>query len=300
MSPEFDADSDGAETDDLLEPVPPSEDTPPQPPRRQAGNRGADLGRLVDEQQDKMVVHTREGLLLFAGRARDAERNLSGIVGGRRAAAAASVVWYLSGNDNPYADWALLATSAGLDAAHQAIAAANEMHCAKVVELRQRGLNLSVQQSARPAELSIGFRSPYGYSIAELVVHYDYFVRLIKTLVHKGQLSDEQGREAIGAVRRRCRAAFEVPVRHERSFTHRELKALTRADFLSNTAEAQQRVALAAGLFGPLPRDVFTGALRPRHSKRRVRLSEQELRLLEAAQDGIAVSQVDVDQASLL
>jgi hypothetical protein len=36
-------------------------------------------------------------------------------------------------------------------------------------------------------------------------------------------------------------------------------------------------------LFGEVPRKVFTGAQAPRHTRRRVKLSEAELRLLEQA-----------------
>ncbi len=35
-------------------------------------------------------------------------------------------------------------------------------------------------------------------------------------------------------------------------------------------------------IFGELPREVFNGQLSPRHSRRRLDLSEEELRLLDA------------------
>ena len=44
-----------------------------------------------------------------------------------------------------------------------------------------------------------------------------------------------------------------------------------------------QRVRAVVALFGEVPRKVFTGAQAPRHTRRRVKLSEAELRLLEQA-----------------
>ena len=41
-----------------------------------------------------------------------------------------------------------------------------------------------------------------------------------------------------------------------------------------------------AGIFGELPKPVFTGAVAPRHSRRRVNLSEQELSLLQKVAEG--------------
>jgi hypothetical protein len=67
-------------------------------------------GGLIDEEPDAMVLHTKEAHRLFMGRARDPQGNLQPIVGGKRVAAALRSIWYLSGNDNPYADWALIDT----------------------------------------------------------------------------------------------------------------------------------------------------------------------------------------------
>ena len=63
-------------------------------------------GGLIDDEPDAMVLHTKEAHRLFMGRARDPQGNIQPIVGGKRVAAALRSIWYLSGNDNPYADWA--------------------------------------------------------------------------------------------------------------------------------------------------------------------------------------------------
>jgi integrating conjugative element protein (TIGR03761 family) len=274
--------------DEHLEPVPPLPQPQPQPhaagagaARKPARRAAADVGDLVDEDQDKMVLHTKEGMFLFAGRSHDAKNQVAGIVGGRRAAAAARSVWLLSSNDNPYADWGLISISAALEAAGRAIDEAVAAREQEIEQCKRRGLSLSVQRSKLPAELEIGFRSPYGYAIAEMVVRFDYFVRLVKTLVRKDRMAEAQGRELITGVRRACRAAFEVAVRFERYLAKPELRRLSRSDYLPTADEAaKQRIQAVVAVYGEVPREVFTGKLRPRHSRRRERLSEQELRLL--------------------
>ncbi|MEO8152352.1 MAG: PFL_4669 family integrating conjugative element protein [Rhizobacter sp.] len=276
------ADASLADDDEALDPVPPlPANRPSTPSRKTQAQRQADLGDLVDEDQDKMVMHTKEGMFLFAGRAHDAKNQVSGIVGGRRAAAAARSIWMLSSNDNPYAEWGLISTSAAMETAGRVIDEAVAAREEEIEACKRRGLSLSVQRSKHPAELEIGFRSPYGYAIAELVLRFDYFVRLVKTLVRKDRMTEAQGRELISGVRRSCRAAFEVAVRFERHLTKPELRLLSRSDFLPLAdEEARKRINAAVQAYGEVPRDVFTGKVRPRHSRRRERLSEKELRLL--------------------
>ena len=53
-------------------------------------------------------------------------------------------------------------------------------------------------------------------------------------------------------------------------------------------------------LFGAVPRDVFTGARVPRHSKRWVELTAQELKLLQEADLSWSPAATDADEATLL
>jgi hypothetical protein len=150
--------------------------------------------------------------------------------------------------------------------------------------LKRKGLSLAVMGSRRPKTVELGFRSPYGYATAEAIVEFDYYVRMIKTLIHKDRMSDDEGRVAIREVGRELRALFLEPIRWERHLLREELRQLSRSDFLPGAKElARQRVRAVVALFGEVPRKVFTGAVAPRHTRRRVKLSEAELRLLEQA-----------------
>ena len=240
------------------------------------------IGRLVNEAADTMLLHTKEAYRLFIGRGQDPARNQPAIMGGKRAAACLRAIWGLSGNDNPYADWQLLQASERLNAALRQLREDAKRCVGQLDALRAKGLNYSVLRSEEPQPVGLGFASPYGYLIAELTVEYDYLIRVVKTLIRKNIASDAEGRKQVVDTTRRVRAVFHEIVRVERLLTHENMKALSRADFLPGADElAKKRVMAAAQLFGEIPRDVFAGHDRPRHSRRRVDVTAEEQRLLE-------------------
>lgn len=252
--------------------------TPAVPPAR----RGLVLGQLADETPDVMTLHTQDAYRMFSGRPGDPVNSAPAIPGGRRFAAVLKSIWHLSANDNPYADWLLIRITQGLvgicTQMDQVIAARE----AEFERLRRKGLNLSVLSSRSPATVELGFRSPYGYATAAVIVAFDYHVRVVKTLVLKDRLSDAAGRAAIREIGRELRALFLEPIRWERNLLREELLPLSRRDYLPGAeAAARLRVRAAIALFGEVPRPVFTGADAPRHSQRRITLTEAELRLLQ-------------------
>ena len=252
-------------------------------PNHEAG-RIVEVGHLTDAEPDTMTLHTQDAFRMFTGRQADTEGKVVAIAGGRRFAAVLKSIWYLSGNDNPYADWILIRMYDGLTAVRMRLARATQARQDAIDLLKRKGLSFSVMASRSPKSVELGFRSPYGYATAEAIVEFDYTVRMIKTLIHKDRLSDGEGRAAIRELGRSMRALFLQPIRWERCLLREELRTLSRSDFLPGADEAaQKRVQAAVALFGELPRAVFTGAEAPRHTRRRVKLTDAELRLLEQA-----------------
>ena len=244
----------------------------------------AQLGQLADAIPDTMSLHTKDAYRIFTGRGSDAASKLPPIPGGRRFAAVLKSIWHLSANDNPYADWILIRMYEGLVAIRAHLSRVITAREEAIEILKRKGLSLAVMGSRSPKTVELGFRSPYGYATAEAIVEFDYYVRMIKTLIHKDRMSDDEGRAAIRELGRELRALFLEPIRWERHLLREELRPLSRSDFLPAADElAQQRVRAVVALFGEVPRKVFTGAQAPRHTRRRVRLSEAELRLLEQA-----------------
>ena len=239
------------------------------------------LGQLGDETPDVMTLHTQDAYRMFTGRSTDAQTQAPAIPGGRRFAAVLKSIWYLSANDNPYADWILIRVYQSLVAIRSQMAQAIAAREAEFDALRRKGLNLSVLRSRSPATVELGFRSPYGYATAEAIVEFDYHVRMVKTLVLKDRMSDDDGRAAIREIGRGLRALFLEPIRWERLLLREEMLPLSRRDFLPSADEvARQRMHIAVTLFGEVPRTVFTGDEAPRHSQRRITPTPAELQLL--------------------
>jgi integrating conjugative element protein (TIGR03761 family) len=217
-------------------------------------------GSLVDEAPDAMVLHTQEAHRLFMGRGRDPQGNLQPIVGGKRVAAALRSIWYLSGNDNPYADWALIDTGERIQQLKAAWTNWGASASQRLEAAARKGLIFSILKSREPVSLELGFRSPYGYTVAGLIVEYDFRVRQVKTLVRKDLMTDDEGRKLIREVTRKIRGVFETPVRFERYLIRQELRELSRSDWLPGAdGEAGKRVKAVTGIFGEVPKAVFTG-----------------------------------------
>lgn len=249
------------------------------------------IGQLDSDGADRMRLHTRDAMRLFLGRSvapGGPGPQHQSMAGGRRVAAALRALWSLSGNDNPYADWKLIEIVeriAGIRRANEL----EQQHARQLLDAaREKGLDYSVLLSRDPAQVSLGFGSPYGYMIVMLLVELDYLVRLVRSAVLRDLMSSTDGFRRIGSAKHRCLSVFHFAVHCQRVLTRAELLPLSRVDFLPNAdAAASRRVEAARALLGVLPRDVFTGAREPRHSRRRGsrmagRLSDAELRLLDS------------------
>jgi integrating conjugative element protein (TIGR03761 family) len=250
------------------------------------------IGGLVDEEADSMTLHTKEGYRLFMGRARAPDGSYSPIVGGKRIASALRTLWMLTGTDNPYADWALVRHEQNLAMLLQRLDDETAAAQAGLDGMKRKGLNYTILMSAVPKTMELGFKSPYGYSAAELVVSYDYFVRVIKTLGRKNLKSDDQVRKAIREMTRVIRRCWNETARFERWLIRDEIRDLARADFMPGAdAQAGKRVEAASNIFGAVPEAIFAARLVPRHSRRRQQLTPAEQRLLQEV--GAELSRVE-------
>jgi integrating conjugative element protein (TIGR03761 family) len=233
------------------------------------------IGSLVNSEQDLMIMHTRDSYRLFMGRDKDA--NAYGSVSGKRAAAAIRSVWLLSGNDNPYADWMLIQTETRIMELRQSLAKATSARIDELRALASRGLQFSVLASEEPAKVELGFQSPYGFMLADLIVEIDYASRVIKTLTQKNLMSKKEGEQALAKeALTPARSIFETLIPLQRMLQKEEIAPLTRADWGSKDVLAQKRVDFALKCFGECPREIFTGEKEPRHSRRNDRISKEE------------------------
>ena len=241
------------------------------------------LGSLIDDEDDgdTLEIHTLEAIRMFMGRAKDPEGKSPPIVGGKRVASALRTLWDQTANDNPYADWALLRHEQTIKDVALRLKNETTLAVSALDDQKKRGLSYSVLRSSAPKTLQLGFKSPYGYAVASLISDFDYYIRVQKTLARKNLSSDDKVRQSIALVTRLIRRIFNETVRFHRWLLRDELRGLSRLDFMPTAVEkAAKRVQFATEVFGPIPADVYSGALQPRHSRRRIQITAPERQLL--------------------
>ncbi len=240
-----------------------------------------DLGMLVDDGVDQMTIHTIEALRMFYGRAREPGSKVNPIIGGRRIAASLRNLWLLTGNNNPYADWALVRYERGLQEVQEHLRGAIQQCEERMQQQRKLGLNYTVAASSNPVAVNLGFKSPYGYDISTLIVQYDYFVRLQKTLNRKSLQSDSQMRESLSIASRAILKVFYDTARFSRWLSRSEMADLNRADWIGADAQARKRIEFAMEVFGPVPAVIYKVEVAPSHSRRRYSLTDAERTVLQ-------------------
>jgi integrating conjugative element protein (TIGR03761 family) len=254
------------------------------------------LGSLVNDGEDRMVLHTKESFRLFMGRRRDPDGKYQPIIGIKTCASAMRGFWAQSANDNPYADWALLRAVHGLRQFTRELKVLTDRTMGSLRELEAKGLSFSLLCSAEPQSVPLQFKSPYGYLVAEFVVDYDYFTRVAKTAVRKGRLTDAQERDLSRNLIRRIRGWMEELARFNRFLWRPELVRLSRADFLPGAdPEALKRVEAVTAIFGPVPPDIFSGRIQPPYTKRRTHITDAERALLERVGQELATVDAQAD-----
>jgi integrating conjugative element protein (TIGR03761 family) len=237
------------------------------------------MGRLVDEEADYMILHTLEAYRLFSGRGASPDSTVYAIPGGRRQAGVLKALYELTANSNPYAEWALLLHEQLHRKVQTQIAEAIEKAEQRFTAMRDRGLGIHLQVSASPLRVSLGYRSPYGYAISELCVDYDRFVRYVRTLERKNQLNSSHAYLKIREVTRAIRFAWIELMRFERYLSKEEMRPLSRLDFLTTAdAEGQKRALAAQTMFPGIPQTIFMGDTAPQHMRRRLAPPTDDLR----------------------
>ena len=242
------------------------------------------FGALVGEEEDTMTLHTKDAHRVFIGRARDPGGAYAAIPGGVDVYRALNSLFLLTANDNPYADWALLLYEASSKEITQRIDEAVRAGMVKIEASKARGLSFSILKSREPVTVGLRFRSGYGYAVAEMIVQFDYFIRVIKTLERKSIYTTEDSRARIRSLTSFIRGKFQELIRFERWLMRPELFSLSRVDFLPGVSgDSAKRAVAAFEIFGPVPAEIFSGRITPRHT-RRVRLPDpQEQALLDRA-----------------
>lgn len=264
----------------------------PDVPTEQA-RRAAQMSPLVSDNEDSMTLHTLEAMRLFLGATPAPGEFRYGVPGGRRAATALRQLFLLSAQDNPYADLALIEVDERIEEIKTKLSLLERQHTSLLAKARERGLNYSVLAARNPQMVSLGYRSPYGYSISNLIVGLDYTVRVIKSTERRDLTTKAVVYQQLKGVKHLCRSLFEACIHSSRILTNENMRSLSRTDWVPGAdAAAGLRIAAAKQLLGTVPQDVFTGERSPRHSLRRERLSARDRKVLQQIALGLNVEEV--------
>lgn len=226
-----------------------------------------DVGSLSSD-NDFMLVHTRQALRLFVGRGRDPEGRLSRIPSAKAVGAALREMWLLSGKDHPYADWLLILAELEVNQLMQQIERATAEARAQIDALASDGLHLSIMASIQPARVDLGFRSPYGFLISQLVLKFDYYVRVIKTLSARNLITADKERSLISERMRPMRSFFDRVLRNQNVLQVPAYGLLTREDVRKPASkDVADRVASLNEIWPGLPVEVLERRHLPHHVK---------------------------------
>lgn len=222
-------------------------------------------GRLV--KPSEMALHTYQAQRLFTGRKRSEDK--PGIPGMMTFAKVCYQMWLLTGNNNPYADYLLIQVLQEMEDMRKEIQ--DEIDKLRLVlnERKERGLSHSIAASAKPLVIgSLSFGSPYGYKALDLLLDFDYYVRVVTTLEEVGQIKTDDARGRKERTQHRIRSFISRIVRLGDILRAEKLLPLSRADFGTGaTDEGKIRVALAAKVLGDVPDLILRGDKRPDYYK---------------------------------
>lgn len=273
---------------------------------RQELNAYRALGGLVNaaDVEDTITIHTKEAFRLFIGRAADPDakgvQQKPGdrhIISFKKCGAAYRLLWNLSTNNNPWADWALIELSRQRDELQRELTQSVAAMESTLEQMKaNRGISYAIAMNPAPQSLPIRFKSPYGYALIESLAEFDYLVRLVRTLVHKARLTTGLADDLIKNHMRIFRAHFNEVKRFEKHLGDPDLLLTTRNDFLPTADDvARKRIAKCIETFGQVPRSVFSLEVIPPFKNHRGDLSDAEKELLKRVTSGVLDDQDEAE-----
>ena len=249
------------------------------------------IGALYSREEDTMTLHTMEAMRLYLGLSPDpANEARFGVPGARRAATALRQLFLLSSMDNPYSDWMLIQADERVANIKQLIDKTSNKQLKQLDDMKAKGLNYGILEAKSPQTVSLGYHSPYGYMMSTMVVMFDHCVRVLKSAERRDLLTKREVHDSLFAIKHAIRSMFESTLKAQRVLTNENMRGIKRSDFLPQSvdAAAKKRIDVARDIFGPVPKEIFTGNKSPRHSLRNERLDKKEIKVLEAISDAQA------------
>lgn len=242
-----------------------------------------DMGSLVTTEADTLTLHTRHGVRMFIGVYNDNQPVISGVP---NTAAALKWLMHVSNKDNPVADMLLIKFMKDVNDLEKEFVEITNQVTEDLQALRDMGLTYSILKSSEPAQLSLGFKSPYGYRLSIFTSRYDFMIRTIRSAQARSLLAGRDGNQTVQKMYARVRQLFEPLIQKVNMLHKNKLYDLTRQDWITAkkdpNAAVGKYVETATKLFGQIPVAVFKKEVIPPHSKGVASdISDEDLNLLQ-------------------
>lgn len=269
-------------------------------PRRAGMMRPLGLANLITGEEDFMHVHTKEAAQIFNGSSVEESGHGFFIPGARMGASNVRRIFVAAWRDNPWADQALVIFEDKCKEIAKAIEQEERSAKALLDERAKRGMSWQLLQNRSPAKITLGFRSPYGFTLSNLIVDFDHMVRMFKTAEYRDLIASNELRRSLQRIKTMFRRLFVFTYRANTLLLHAEVVGICRADFLPQAQPvSQKRVAAAPVIFKKLyalSDEVLKLQREPRHSSRSFTASMKEkqvfLQALESQKDEAASEHV--------
>ena len=217
------------------------------------------VGKLRDSNQDFVYLHTKKAVRCWEGM-NDRSKPQQRWPGIRYAMALSMELVRMTQKDNPFAHAALL----GFEKALDEVKAFFELQTAKVQQMLDNsaaaGIHINVMENAEPLAVPVGHIRGYGYRLVHLLTAYDMYIRMVKTLMDKGMVSNKNGNDLVRdggrQIRRTTQELYLVTMRM------RAIQAINRAAFLQGDASLGEKLKLAIenNALAALPLGALNGA----------------------------------------
>lgn len=240
------------------------------------------LSSLVTGEGDVMTIHTQEAFRLFNGVAQQDGGYY--VPGARRAASELRRLFILSYSDNPYADQFLVRADNDCAKLAKLMQEIENAELAKLKARAARGTSYSILEAEKPQGITLGMKSPYGFMLTNLMVDFDYLVRVLRTSERRDLITRNESKLLLEKVKHGFRSLFSAAIRTGPSLIQPEVVGICRHDFLPTASENSVKKREAAKeLLGEIDASILLCEVEPRHTLRRYPVKADELKVLKKA-----------------
>lgn len=233
---------------------------------KKGNSRIPKMKALVPSDVATITLHTAEAVSILEGVKKTPSKY--GYPGLKSAGSAVRDLYFLSIENNPFADLALINFERDLSIVSNMIQGKTTKYTNMLEQEEKRGLNLPILVSAEPMSFPIDFGSQYSVALSRLVLMYDYAIRVILTVTNAGLIRRKSFIEERADIRRNIIRTSQEVCKYRRLVSHPAIRSLRPESLLNDDPANLTLLSQATLAVGELPLDVLIGNKLPNYSSR--------------------------------